>query len=294
MTQLSPLFDRQLLQKRRQRALKQASLTKCDYLLNYVIEDIIDRISIIKRVFPLALNYGCHTNQLSQSLAKLDQVGSIISTDSLLKITQTLPSPRVVADEEFFPFVNSSFDLIISPLNLQWINDLPGTLTQIFKGLKPDGVFIGATLGQKSLWELRHCLLQAEEELLGGASPRVAPFADIKDLGHLLQRAGFTLPVTDRDVLKVTYPTTTQLMHEIRQMGAANNLINRSKKTVQRALFQRVEELYHQHFAQQPGKITATFEVIYLSGWAPHPEQQKPLRPGSAKVSLTDVFEKKK
>lgn len=294
MTQSSSLFDRQLLQKRRQRALKQASLTKCDYLLNYVIEDIIDRISIIKRVFPLALNYGCHTNQLSQSLAKLDQVGSIISTDSLLKITQTLPSPRVVADEEFFPFVNSSFDLIISPLNLQWINDLPGTLTQIFKGLKPDGVFIGATLGQKSLWELRHCLLQAEEELLGGASPRVAPFADIKDLGHLLQRAGFTLPVTDRDVLKVTYPTTTQLMHEIRQMGAANNLINRSKKTVQRALFQRVEELYHQHFAQQPGKITATFEVIYLSGWAPHPEQQKPLRPGSAKVSLTDVFEKKK
>lgn len=293
MTQLSPLFDRQLLQKRRQRALKQASEPKCDYLLNYVIQDIIDRISIIQREFPLALNYGCHTNQLSQSLAKLDQVGSIISTDSVLDITQSLPSPQVVADEEFFPFADNSFDLIISPLNLQWINDLPGALTQIFKGLKPDGVFIGATLGQESLWELRQCLLQAEEELLGGASPRVAPFAEIKDLGHLLQRAGFALPVTDRDIVKVTYPTTTRLMHEIRHMGAANNLINRNTNMVHRALFQRLEELYHQHFSQEQGRITATFEVIYLIGWAPHPDQQQPLRPGSGKISLTNIFEKK-
>ena len=191
MTQLSPLFDRQLLQKRRQRAFKQARQPKCDYLLHYVIQDIIDRISIIQRPFPLALNYGCHTNQLSQSLAKLDQIGSVISTDTLLDITQSLPQPHLVADEEYFPFAEKSFDLIISPLNLQWVNDLPGTLKQIFKGLKPDGVFMAATLGQESLWELRQCLLQAEEELSGGASPRVAPFADIRELGQLLQRAGF-------------------------------------------------------------------------------------------------------
>ena len=293
MTQLSPLFDRQLLQKRRQRALKQASEPKCDYLLNYVIQDIIDRISIIQREFSHTLAYGCHTNQLSQSLAKLDQVGTIISTDSLLDITQTLPSPSVVADEEVFPFADNSFDLIISPLNLQWINDLPGTLTQIFKGLKSDGVFIAATLGQESLCELRQCLLQAEEKLSGGASPRIAPFADIRDLGHLLQRAGFALPVTDRDILKVTYPTTTQLMHELRQMGATNNLINRSTKTLQRAFFHKLEEIYRQQFSDDREKIFVTFEVIYLIGWAPHPDQQKPLRPGTGKISLTNVFEKK-
>ena len=293
MTQPSPLFDRQLLQKRRQRALHQSGASKCDYLLKYVIQDIIDRVSIIERDFPLALCYGCHTDELSKSLSKLHKVGSVISSDSLFDIAQSLPSPNLVADEEFFPFADNSFDLIVSPLNLQWINDLPGTLTQILKGLKPDGVFIAATLGQESLWQLRQTLLQAEEELLGGASPRVAPFADIRDLGHLLQRAGFTLPVTDRDVLKVTYPSTSKLMHEIRQMGATNNLVNRSKKTVKRTLFQRLEQLYHQQFAQEQGRVTATFEVIYLIGWAPHPDQQKPLRPGSGKISLTDIFEKK-
>jgi len=294
MTQPVNLFDRPLLKARRQRVFRQTKNNNCDYLLKYAANDIVDRITLIKRNFPMVLNYGCHTGLLSQLIRELKTTDYIISTDTVEECTALAPQPVTICDEELFPFANESFDLIVSALNLQWINDLPGTLRQIRNGLKPDGVFIAATLGSQSLSELRHCFLTAEEELYGGASPRVAPFVDVKDLGHLLQRAGFTLPVTDRDVLPVRYANAMQLMQEIKQMGAANNLTNRHKGISSRALFERVNELYHEHFSDNDGRITATFEIVFLMGWAPHPDQQKPLRPGSGKVSLTNVFEEKK
>ncbi len=262
-----------------------------DYLLANVSEDIADRLSLITREFPLALNYGCHTARLSHDLLELDQIDHIISTDGLEVLVEQAPDMRVIADEELFPFKNESFDLIVSALSLQLVNDLPGTLLQLRRGLKPDGAFLAAVLGGESLAELRHVFLLAEEELYGGASPRVAPFADVRDFGHLLQRAGFALPVTDRDLIRVRYPSAMQLMNELRAMGAGNVLSNRLKVSRSKALFERVNQLYQDLYADDDGRIYASFEIIYLMGWAPHPDQQKPLRPGSGQVNLRDVFE---
>lgn len=290
MTISEPIFDRTLLQVRRRRAV--ARIGDYDYLLCYVADDIADRLSMVTREFPLALNWGCHNGLISHYLNKLNSVGTVISADPLIEMVEQAPGIKVVADEEFFPFAAESFDLIVSALSLQWVNDLPGALIQIRAGLKPDGAFVAAILGGGSLAELRHVFLLAEEELYGGASPRVAPFADVRDFGHLLQRAGFALPVTDRDVLKVRFNSAMDLMKELRAMGASNVLTNRLRVPRSRALFERVNELYAEHYSDDDGRVFASFEIIYLMGWAPHPDQQKPLRPGSAAVSLKDVFQK--
>lgn len=290
MTSIIEIFDRTLLQERRRRVVTQKLDPACDFLLQYVCDDIIDRLCLIKRDFQLALNYGCHTGLLSELLNELAQVGCVVSTDAVLECAQRISFLPVVADEELFPFADESFDLIVSALTLQWVNDLPGTLRQIRQGLRPDGVFVAVTLGGNSLTELRRVFLLAEEELYGGASPRVAPFVDVRDLGHLLQRAGFTLPVTDRDVLKVSYSSPLKLMHDLQQMGAGNVLTNRLRGAPQRRLFDRVNSLYLELYGDENGHVQASFEVIYMMGWAPHPDQQKPLRPGSGAVSLTEVF----
>lgn len=287
------IFDRSLLNTRRRRANCQHTETNCDYLLGAVADDLIDRLSLIKREFGIVLNYGCHNGLLSHSLKQINGIGTIISSDGIYELAARLPTPSVVADEELFPFKAESFDLIVSALTLQWVNDLPGCLMQVRRGLKADGVFLGATLGSESLCELRQVLFQAEEEIYGGASPRVAPFADVRDLGQLLQRAGFSLPVTDRDIIKVNFPSPSKLMQELRQMGASNVLNNRLRSGAQRRLFSRASELYLEQFGDENGRVSATFEIIYLMGWAPHPDQQKPLQPGSASVSLTEIFEKK-
>lgn len=288
----SQIFDRTALACFRSRAARKMATNRCDFLLQYVASDVIDRLSLIKRDFCLAFNYGCHGSQTSSLLKKLPQIQHLISSDSVAELVEETSGLRMIADEELFPFKAESLDLIVSLLNLQWVNDLPGSLVQIRQGLKPDGVFIAAMLGRDSLSELRHCLLQAEDEIYGGSSARVAPFADVRDLGHLLQRAGFALPVTDRDLLTVRYSSCRDLMNDLRAMGASNALQARSRQPVSRRYFERVEELYHAQFADEDGRLRASFEVIYLLGWAPHPDQQQPLKPGSAAVSLKDVFEK--
>lgn len=286
------LFDRSLLQQRRQRALTAANASDVDFLLRDVIEALADRLSFIKRDFEQALNYGCHSLSISGELASLAQIGDLISTDSCI-LGGEVGAAFVQGDEEFFPFQSASFDLILSALSLQWVNDLPGVLVQIRRGLKPDGVFLAVTLGSESLYELRHVMMLAEEELYGGVSPRVAPFADVRDFGDLLQRAGFTLPVTDRTVRRVRYRTAYQLMMELKAMGAGNMLTQRSRKPVSRRFFQRVEALYQQIYGEADGRIPASFEYIYLLGWAPHSSQPQPLKPGSGRVSLTEVFKGK-
>ena len=197
---------------------------------------------------------------------------------------------RVAADEEALPFADGSLDLVVSALALQFVNDLPGTLIQIRRALKPDGLLLAALIGGDSLAELREAFAQAESEIEGGVSPRVAPFADLRELGALLQRAGFALPVVDSDRLTVRYQSVLDLMRDLRRMGATNVLNERRRTPLKRATLQRMAEIYARRFADADGRLRATFEIAWLSGWAPHESQQKPLKPGSAAQRLADAL----
>jgi SAM-dependent methyltransferase len=213
----------------------------------------------------------------------------IVSLPPVPALASGCPSPVAVASEEMLPLKHGAFDLVTSALALQFANDLPGALVQIRCALKPDGLFVGALLGGDTLAELRHAFTIAETELLNGVSPRVFPTAQLQDVGALLQRAGFALPVADSEVLTVTYPSALALMNEIRAMGAANALRGRLKTTLRRDVLARTVEVYTELFGMGD-KVKATFEILYLCGWAPHESQQKPLRPGAASVSLAEAL----
>ncbi len=187
---------------------------------------------------------------------------------------------------ETLPLPPESLDLAVSALAFQFVNDLPGVLAQIRRALKPDGLLLAAMIGGDTLTELRQSFAAAEAECEGGVSPRVAPFADLRDIGALLQRAGFALPVTDVDRVVVRYDSAFALMADLRRMGATNILIERRRTPTRRATMLRMAQIYGERFADADGRIRATFDVIWLSGWAPHESQQKPLKPGSAKASL--------
>jgi SAM-dependent methyltransferase len=197
---------------------------------------------------------------------------------------------RLLGDEENLPLAPECFDLAVSALCLQNLNDLPGALVQLRRVLQPDGLFLGCLLGGQSLHELRTALAVAETEIYGGISPRVAPFADVRDMGGLLQRAGFALPVADSEPLTVRYADMFRLMADLRVMGAANALAARLRKPSTRGLFLRAANIYAERFADADGRVRATFEMIFVSGWAPHESQQKPLPPGSAKMRLADAL----
>ena len=264
------IFDRNLLRARRARA---AGLGPVTFLLQWVADDIADRMSAVLRTFDIAVDLGTPTDAVRRAIA--DRVGTIAA---------------VVADEEALPFRDASLDLVVSALALQFVNDLPGTLIQIRRALKPDGLFLAAMIGGDSLAELRAAFTEAETEIEGGVSPRVAPFADLRELGALLQRAGFALPVTDVDRITVRYASPLALMHDLRRMGAGNALIERRRIPLRRATLRRVFEIYAEKFADTDGRVRATFEVVWLSGWAPHERQQQPLKPGSAKTRLADAL----
>jgi SAM-dependent methyltransferase len=239
------------------------------------------------RKFDLAVDLGTPTDAVRRALA--DRVGAIVAVDP---VASQLAGERlaVAADEEALPFRDASLDLVVSALALQFVNDLPGTLIQIRRALRPDGLFLAAMIGGDSLAELREAFAQAEAEVEGGVSPRVAPFADLRELGALLQRAGFALPVTDVDRLTVRYASPLALMHDLRRMGASNALSERRRTLLRRATLHRVFEIYAERFADPDGRIRATFEIVWLSGWAPHESQQQPLKPGSAKTRLADAL----
>jgi SAM-dependent methyltransferase len=188
------------------------------------------------------------------------------------------------------PFADGSLDLVVSALARHLVNDLPGTLVQIRRALKPDGLFLAALLGGETLTELRRSFAAAEAEIEGGVSPRVAPFADIRDLGGLLQRAGLALPVADADRLTVRYATPLDLMRDLRGMGATNALVERRRMPLRRATLLRMTEVYAEQFSDADGRLRATFDIVWLSGWAPHHSQQQPLKPGSAKARLADAL----
>jgi SAM-dependent methyltransferase len=284
------LFDRVLLRSRLRRALAHAP---SDFLLERVAEDAADRIATVLRRFELALDLGTPGDALRRALIASGKVGMVIAAHALADrvarddSTSTL---TVRCDEEALPFRDASLDLVASGLSLQFVNDLPGTLVQIRRALKPDGLFLAALIGGDTLSELRQAFATAEAEIENGVSPRVAPFADVRDLGSLLQRAGFALPVTDVDRFSVRYSSPLALMHDLRRMGATNALIERSRRPLKRSVLARMMEDYGARFADADGRIRATFEIMWLSGWAPHESQQQPLKPGSAQRRLADVL----
>jgi SAM-dependent methyltransferase len=278
------IFDRRLLRARRVRATVRDPAT---FLVERAADDLAGRLSTVLRKFDLAVDLGTPTDAVRRALA--DRVGAIVAVDP---VASQLAGEclAVAADEEALPFRDASLDLVISALALQFVNDLPGTLIQIRRALRPDGLFLAAMIGGDSLAELREAFAQAEAEVEGGVSPRVAPFADLRDLGALLQRAGIALPVTDVDRLTVRYASPLALMHDLRRMGAGNALSERRRTLLRRATLHRVFEIYAERFADPDGRIRATFEIVWLSGWAPHESQQQPLKPGSAKTRLADAL----
>ncbi|SES35136.1 methyltransferase domain-containing protein [Rhizobium sp. NFR03] len=281
------VFDQPLVEARRLRALK-AGDEKAQFLLDIVAEDLAERLAVVERRFETAVELHGYTGVTARALLATGKIGTLtrVETDTAFGGSGEL----TVAPLETVPVPPASANLVVSPLSLHLTNDTPGVFIQVRRALAPDGLFLAAIPGNGTLQELREVLLAAESEITGGASPRVIPFADVRDIGALLQRAGFALPVTDTESYTVRYASLFALMKDLRAMGMTNTLVARSRKPVSRAVFLRAAELYAERFADPDGRIRATFSVIYLSGWAPHESQQKPLAPGSAKMRLADAL----
>jgi SAM-dependent methyltransferase len=281
------IFDRALLRRRRRRA---ASLGPATFLLDRVADDLAERLAAVLRRFELAVDLGTPGEAVRSALYRLGSIGTIVRADAVFDDGTLRTEKFIAADEEALPFADGALDLVVSALALQFVNDLPGVLVQIRRALKPDGLFLAALLGGETLTELRQSFAAAESDVEGGASPRVAPFADLRELGALLQRAGFALPVTDVDRLTVRYDSAFGLMRDLRRMGATNALFARRRAPLRRATLMRMAEIYAERFADADGRVRATFEIVWLSGWAPDPSQQQPLKPGSAKARLADAL----
>ena len=266
------LFDRPLLRDRQHRALRGGAAT---FLLDRVAEDAAERLQAVLREFRSAADIGTPGDQLRNALA--GRFGQLARID----LPDIESEPLALQPEQL--------DLAVSALAFQFVNDLPGVLAQLRRALKPDGFLLAAMIGGDTLTELRQSFAAAEAELEGGVSPRVAPFVDLRDVGALLQRAKFALPVTDVDRIVVRYASAFALMADLRRMGATNVLVERRRIPSRRATLVRMAQIYGERFADPDGRIRATFDVIWLSGWAPHESQQKPLKPGSAKASLAEA-----
>lgn len=279
-------FDQQLLARRRVRAGRGEP---ADFLLTQVAEDLAERLSLVQRAFVTIADIATPTDALRHAIAARGRPFPLAS-EPVESLARRRAAPVVVAPADALPFRDQSLDLAVSALGLQFVDDLPGLFAQVRRALKPDGLFLAALLGGDTLTELRQAFAAAESELDGGLSPRVAPFADVRDIGGLLQRAGFALPVTDSDRLTVRYGDVFALMRDLRAMGASNPLVTRRRVPLRRATLLRMAAIYHERFADPDGRIRATFQVVTLSGWAPHESQQKPLRPGSAKARLADAL----
>lgn len=276
-----PLFDTGLARRRLARAHR---IGYADFLLRRVVEDLDDRLGAVLRTFPTALDLATPSPLAAQTLRVSGRA------ERVLRLAPVPEPGAVVGDPEVLPLAAQGFDLAVSLLALQHVNDLPGTLAQLRRSLRPDGLFIGCLLGGRTLTELRQVFGQAESEIEGGISPRVAPFAEVREMGSLLQRAGFALPVTDVETLTVRYPDPFALMRDLRAMGLTNVLVERRRTPLRRATLMRAAALYAERFADADGRLRASFEILWLSGWAPHESQQKPLKPGTARARLADAL----
>jgi SAM-dependent methyltransferase len=284
---LQPIFDDQLILRHKRRALA-AATPGASFLLDRAAEDLAERLSTVERRFGKAAVLFSLTSVVGDVVLASGKTGELVRIEADQAFLRG--EPGIVGSFDRIPLEPESIDLAVSLLSLHEANDFPGVLIQIRRALRPDGLFLGAIAGGGTLAELRESLLVAETELYGGASPRVAPFTDVRDAGALLQRAGFALPVADVEPLTVRYDSMFELMRDLRAMGAANALIARSRRPGSRQLFTRAAEIYAERFSDPDGRVRATFSIVWMSGWAPHASQQKPLKPGSGEVSLTKVL----
>ena len=285
------LFDRRLHRQRLDRAAP--DFAAADFLKVRAAGDMVERLEIILREFPVCVDLGSRNGAFSALLAQSDacaKIGMVIETDLSAAMLGHRPGHRLQIDEEALPFAPASLDLVVSSLTLHWVNDLPGTLIQVRRALKPDGLFLGAIFGGQTLTELRQCLIQAESDLTGGAGLRIAPFADAFDVAGLLQRAGFALPVADLDRVTVRYDHPLKLISDLRRMGETNALADGRGRPLSRPVLARAMALYQERFSDPDGRVRATFDIMTMTGWAPHPIQQQPLKPGSAKMRLADAL----
>lgn len=292
MTGPPQIFDRRLRRLRLGRAARRAERGQggAEFLSLRVAEDIAERLEAVNRRFDLAVDLGARDDAFARALAAssaADKIGLLIPASEARGRLREAP---LIADAERLPFAEASLGLIVSRLALHWVNDLVGALIQVRRALRPDGLFLGALLGGATLSELRQSLMAAEAELRGGAGPRVSPFLDAADGASLLQRAGFALPVADTDMVRVFYDEPLKLLADLRAMGETSALLDRPAAPLTREIVKRTFEIYRARHGAPDGRIIATFEIINLTGWAPHPEQPKPLRRGSAKVSLIEAL----
>ena len=283
---MEPIFDTTSLLAHKRRAVRLAD-AGAGFLMQRAAEDLADRLAAVERRFEHPATLFSMTPDAAATIASSDKAAGPIRVEADEAL---LGMEGLVAKDEILPLEPESIDLAVSLYGLQEMNDVPGMLIQIRRALKPDGLFLGCMAGTGTLSELRESLLAAETEIHGGASPRVFPFADVRDAGALLQRAGFALPVTDVETVTVRYDSMFGLIRDLRAMGQTNALVARSRKPASRALFMRAAEIYAERFSDPDGRIRATFSTIWLSGWAPHESQQKAAKRGSASISLAKIL----
>ncbi|MCA0422048.1 MAG: class I SAM-dependent methyltransferase [Proteobacteria bacterium] len=275
MSPVPRLFDSAL---QRQRLARARQLGPETFLIDRAAEDLSERLEAVQRTFATCLDFGTPGHEAVAVLRARNAAARIRHVSA------------VEADLEAPALAGEAYDLIVSLLALHHVNDLPGVLAQLRQALVPDGLLLAAVPGGDTLIELRTAFMAAEEELMGGAAPRISPFADVRSLGQLLQRAGLALPVADGERVIVRYADPVGLLRDLRHMGATNVLVERARRPLRRAVLFRAMQIYRERFSDPDGRVRATFEFVWLTGWAPHESQQKPLRPGSAKMKLADAL----
>ena len=278
------VFDRRAVRRHRDRAA--ADFSRHDFLAVEISSRLEERLGEVRREFRRVLLFGAAALD-----GRFGESELLVNADLSAKMSGAARGAAVAADEEALPFADGSFDLAIAGLTLHWVNDLPGTLIQIRRALRPDGLFLAALWGEGTLFELRHSLMEAESAVEGGASPRISPFVGVREGGALLQRAGFALPVVDTDVITVTWPDALALMRDLRGMGESNALVERTRRFARRETIFAAAERYRERHGDAEGRVPATFQVVYLTGWAPHESQQRPLRPGAATERLAEALD---
>jgi SAM-dependent methyltransferase len=287
MSERMLVFDRALVRRRRERFAR--NFAASGFLVEEVVERLLDRLADIRRPFRRVLVLGAPSGRVETALAGCFGTECVVATDGVPAMLAG-SGLRAVADAEALPFAADSFDLVLSPMILHWVNDLPGTLVQLRACLAADGLLMLAMPGGETLAELRQCLTRAELECEGGISPRVSPFADVRDAGALLQRAGFALPVVDVDRITVRYAEPLRLLRDLGRMGEANAMLQRRPGPLRRLTLARACQLYGELHADGEGRVPATFDILFMAGWKPHPSQQQPARRGSARTRLADAL----
>ncbi|KAM0793725.1 hypothetical protein ACM66B_001149 [Microbotryomycetes sp. NB124-2] len=290
------VFDRRAKLEQRQRAARDKDRSRLtDYVKDDVAANMVDRLLDIKRRFPQVLDIGAGPGYIARHLDP-EITQKVIMTDSSETMLYRdadqdfeIPVERIVCDEERLPFEEDSQDAIMSCLALHWVNDLPGTLVQIRRTLRPDGVFIGSMFGGDTLFELRTSLQLAELEREGGISPRVSPMTNSQSITSLLNRAGFALSTVDVDEIQISYPSMFELVEDLRWMGESNAVVNR-RPTLRRDTLMAAASIYKELHGHEDGTIPATFQIMHMIGWKPHESQQKPAARGSGKINLADAF----